>query len=286
MGTDIHTMAEVKVNDYRKPLDRTNPNTGYEQKWKAVTEPVFENDYFREDEPIGLRNVPYTSTPYSGRNYDLFAVLADVRNGRGFAGVATGDAVQVIAEPKGVPDDASKKWLRYVERWGMDLHSISYFTLAELEAAMPLLKQHQRKTGVISEREYLRIQRDGGTPQSWSGGVGGGGVRVVSVDEYEAGIRAEGESPDDVVEIPEPGQKVPFIDNRKTYIQYAWETTLESATGWFIEHTIEGLRRIAPRIGPMTWDDRRRIMAENDGEFVDPRPYDADAVRLVFGFDN
>lgn len=39
------------------------------------------------------------------RDYDTFAVLADVRNGRGFGGVATGEGWPVFAEPKGLPDD-------------------------------------------------------------------------------------------------------------------------------------------------------------------------------------
>lgn len=39
------------------------------------------------------------------RHYQLFAVLADVRNGTGFAGVKTGDAVEPISEPRGYPLD-------------------------------------------------------------------------------------------------------------------------------------------------------------------------------------
>lgn len=39
------------------------------------------------------------------RDYDTFAVLADVRNGRGFAGVETGEGWPVFANPRGLPDD-------------------------------------------------------------------------------------------------------------------------------------------------------------------------------------
>lgn len=39
------------------------------------------------------------------RHYQLFAVLAGVRNGYGFAGIVTGDAVTPIDEPRGLPDD-------------------------------------------------------------------------------------------------------------------------------------------------------------------------------------
>ena len=40
-----------------------------------------------------------------GRHYQLFAVLAGVRNGFGFAGDPMGDKVKPIAEPRGLPSD-------------------------------------------------------------------------------------------------------------------------------------------------------------------------------------
>jgi hypothetical protein len=40
-----------------------------------------------------------------GRHYQLFAVLADVRNGTGFAGVRTGEPVNPISNPRGYPAD-------------------------------------------------------------------------------------------------------------------------------------------------------------------------------------
>jgi hypothetical protein len=44
-------------------------------------------------------------TDYQGeRDYQLFAVLADVRNGYGFAGIVTGGRVEPIALPRGLPD--------------------------------------------------------------------------------------------------------------------------------------------------------------------------------------
>lgn len=39
------------------------------------------------------------------RHYQLFAVLAGVRNGYGFAGTPTGEAVTPIAKPRGLPKD-------------------------------------------------------------------------------------------------------------------------------------------------------------------------------------
>jgi hypothetical protein len=42
-----------------------------------------------------------------GRNYDLFAILAGVRNGCGFAGSVTGTGFVPISEPRGLPADLS-----------------------------------------------------------------------------------------------------------------------------------------------------------------------------------
>lgn len=39
------------------------------------------------------------------RHYQLFSVLADVRNGYGFAGVQTGEWVKPISSPRGLPED-------------------------------------------------------------------------------------------------------------------------------------------------------------------------------------
>lgn len=67
MGTDIHSVAQVRKDG----------------KWLTVLQDVCGD----------------------GRNYDTFAMLANVRNGRGFAGVKTGDGFPFIAEPRGLPDD-------------------------------------------------------------------------------------------------------------------------------------------------------------------------------------
>ena len=83
MGCDIHLYVERKV----------------EGAWKSVHD--FAPDKYGE----GVADVSYEDRWYSDRNYDLFAILADVRNGHGFAGVATGEGFTPIADPKGIPAD-------------------------------------------------------------------------------------------------------------------------------------------------------------------------------------
>ena len=111
MGTDIHMGMEKRGPDgvwHYCGAMRENPWYG---KWR--------------DEPR-LRPV----TDFFGRCYDLFAILADVRNGRGFAGVKTGDGFNVIAEPKGLPGDVD---LATLEALSGD-HTPSWLTLGEIEA--------------------------------------------------------------------------------------------------------------------------------------------------------
>lgn len=49
---------------------------------------------------------------YDHRNYDAFAVLANVRNGTGFAGVVTGDVFVPLSEPRDLPEDLSLRLRR------------------------------------------------------------------------------------------------------------------------------------------------------------------------------
>jgi hypothetical protein len=60
---------------------------------------------------------------YGERNYQMFALLADVRNG---------GLIDPISEPRGIPDDASAGYLYKARQWDMDGHSHTYYTLQEL----------------------------------------------------------------------------------------------------------------------------------------------------------
>lgn len=137
------------------------------------------------------------------RHYQLFAVLADVRNGYGFAGVSTGEAVKPIARPRGFPADfevdgedhpvadvsALTEWQRKYHKDGDPLvvwmgdHSHSWLTAEEMlawYATAPTVL----KTGVISREQYGKW--DGkSSPDSWSGGISGPGVVVVNDNDIE-----------------------------------------------------------------------------------------------------
>lgn len=64
--------------------------------------------------------------PCIGRDYELFAVLAGVRN--------DGYGVKPIAELRGVDEGSCGPFRAWVERWDADAHSASWVTLAEMKA--------------------------------------------------------------------------------------------------------------------------------------------------------
>lgn len=70
-----------------------------------------------------------------GRNYALFAILADVRNGYGFGGVQKHKPIEPINFPRGLPDDTSNEVREEHGVWDMDAYSCSYLTARELLAA-------------------------------------------------------------------------------------------------------------------------------------------------------
>ena len=105
MGTDIHVLTERKHDG--KWINCDN--------WRL-------NPYFGEDQS----ELMYDLNPvYWKRNYDLFAVLANVRN--------DGGTIPFICEPRGLPDDISRKSEEYISLLiGDDGHSHSFFTVKEL----------------------------------------------------------------------------------------------------------------------------------------------------------
>jgi len=156
MGCDIHTNVEVRQPD---------------GSWKNFHAWNKEDDYLSPENEL-----------LSNRNYDLFAILADVRNGRGFAGVKTGEGFNPIFEPRGVPEDASPEYRAWAEQWDGDGHSHSWVTVAEMMAYD--WTQTTQKVGVVSLQEWAQYKVNG-SPSSWAGNVMGKGIRHFSIAEVE-----------------------------------------------------------------------------------------------------
>jgi hypothetical protein len=169
MGTDIHFYVEKKVNG----------------KWVTADRWIDEEDW-DGDNKIKFKRVRYEDSFYHDRNYDLFAILADVRNGYGFAGCVTGRGFTPISPPKGLPKDVSKEVQSESDRWNGDGHSHSWFTIAELDKYK--WDQETIHSGVVNYIDFL-TWKEKGTPNSWCGGVSGPNLRHVGHEEMEQAIK-------------------------------------------------------------------------------------------------
>lgn len=198
MGCDIHLFVEAK-----------NPGTG---KWEH-----------RPDAPH-----------YDRRSYSAFAILANVRNGYGFAGVKTGDGFNIIAEPKGIPEDISPEANRASKDWGCDGHSHSFLNLKEmLDFDWEQITRHQ---GVVSAQEYA-VAKAEGQPRSWSGGVWGRDIKHVDNEEMDRLIAAG-------------------ATDSNHYTTFFWEESYKESAGEFYEDFLPALQEFAAAHGLASTDVR------------------------------
>lgn len=235
MGCDIHFRVEKRVDGVWKHAEKMVPNKYWEP---GDDEPEMEAEKL-----------------YSGRNYSLFSILANVRNGRGFAGCDTGDGFKPIAMPRGLPPDVSQPVKDDSERWGCDGHSHTWLTLAEVLAFDWTQTTKQRGwVNALEAEEWLRLKEWNIHPPSWCGSVGGGMVKHISMVEMEQLIK------DVHAQYPIYRDFKQELENRycHTYALAEWEIDYARCCKDFWVETIPALLRLG-------------------------KPED---VRLVFWFDN
>jgi len=137
------------------------------------------------------------------RHYQLFAVLAGVRNGHGFAGVPTGAVITPISDPRGIPSD-------FVLKIWMGDHSHSWLSGEEMVAwweFAPVVC----KTGILERATYE--QWDGKSrPAEYCGGASGPRIKVINDNVVE-----KDETPD------------------WTHIRCHWESSLRKELDYFFD---------------------------------------------------
>lgn len=198
--------------------DATEIASGRRAKEADPDEDGFVDEY---DNPMVLAD-----WAYDGRNYDLFAILANVRNGRGFAGIKTGAGFVPVAMPKGLPDDVSHYVKARSDSWGVDGHSHSHHTLADLLAYD--WRQTTSEYGVVGESGY-RIFKEKGAPESWNDGVNGSAVRQLSVADMDRLLAGD----------------LPRQEGINYYTAIQWMVTYQDAAGSFFTDTIPKLQALA-----------------------------------------
>lgn len=233
MGCDIHLYVERKVDG----------------KW--VSADMWKPDPDTDEEEGGPRMIVERADRfYKGRNYDLFGMLANVRNGRGFAGCVTGTGFEPISMPKGLPEDVSPEVKAESDCWNGDGHSHSWLTLAELKA----YDWEGKKTehlGHVDIVNFAVFERQG-TPGSYSGGVTGQRVKYVSHDEMRALVEEHKALIEGLIAQSEGGVAWPTyheqlykmdLDIYHTIIK--WEEVYAGAAGHFVTETIPKLESLS-----------------------------------------
>ncbi len=252
MGCDIHLKAQVRDNEgvwHEVDVEREcrcakGPTPG---KW------IRQQDG-QEFECWGCKG-RLVITGYNDRNYDTFAILADVRNG------SHGEEFITISVAKGLPEDMVPN--RRVDDFGYEEndfgfdfgdHSQTWLTLRELQE-YPHWEKVINKEGWIGLEEFAVWDANGqGEPKNgYSGGVGGGGVVHVNNDQMR--------------ELIAKGQKFRAEWGRGKTVQGAtpsyytvvhWTSTYKEQAHNFYDYFIPALAKLG---GP-------------------------DDVRIVFGFDS
>jgi len=166
MGCDIHAALEIRIDG----------------RWQAVMRPNKWWSPESKDEPKETAGLDFD------RNYSAFAILANVRNGVGFAGVDTGDGFVPISDPRGLPDDISPE-ARDTGCTGD--HSDSWVTLAEV-LAYDWTRQTTRRGWVSAEtfEEWDRMKKWEPRPKGWSGGISGPRIEHVTEQEMRRRVYA------------------------------------------------------------------------------------------------
>lgn len=139
MGCDIHTFVEIKSKYKSEPKEWSDGN--FYRKNTEFSDSAEEGTTSSEPEY-------WRVSAYIGRNYTLFALLADVRNY---------DDIEPIDYPRGVPDDCSKACQKELDAWGVDSHSHSYFTLTELLDYFETQEQNKLKNAILNQPSYHHL---------------------------------------------------------------------------------------------------------------------------------
>lgn len=228
MGCDIHIRIE------RQHADGTWLRVPYVVEHWMPRDEVVTNDrkaWERIDAAIAAGAALLPSC-FISRNYDLFGILADVRNGTGFAGIYTGAGWKSIAPRRGFPvdtlaseDDGESPDAAEDDddRWLGD-HSFTHIALDELRA-FGWDTVVSTSAGLVGERVWRAwIEARRGDPQAqpatWCGDATGLGLRkITEADAYrrlQANVPLTSEEPRAIAE--------PVL------VRAEWQVTARAAT--------------------------------------------------------
>lgn len=177
MGCDIHICIQVQEPD---------------GDWREVVYQSALYPHQVEEGKTPMAGIPVAPDNFTSRNYDLFAVLADVRNGSGFAGVKTGDGWPSIAPDRGLPEGFDAEAVAANPTYAEDEpeprylgdHSHTWLLLDELKGfAWDLTST--RLYGYVPAEVYEELKDRNLAPRNYCGGISGPDIKEYTPDAYE-----------------------------------------------------------------------------------------------------
>lgn len=148
MGCDIHLYVEIE-QEYSGG-----------KYWKKVGN-IFKNKYYNKDLFPDDWNNKFIDEPGIGRNYDLFSLFANVRNG------TWGEEIKSISNPRGLPVDISDEIKEKSDAYGEDGHSHSYLFLDELKN-FDWKESTIKHSAYVSEKQEKDYKEKGIIPKCYS----------------------------------------------------------------------------------------------------------------------
>lgn len=337
MGTDIHLQAErwngerweriphpempcTHCADYDHETDTYGEPRGYFHPWRDAHEVgdhaviATSNGRFQTDERHPCWSCKGTKVVreqwWHDRNYNVFAILADVRNGTGFAGVRTSAGFAVIAEPRGVPADVSDEVRQRIEEtgnrivsgriewagredddslyerfeatpegwWDLGEHTPSWLTLAEIMDFD--WSQTTTLEGWVDPWNF-QVWREKGEPDGWSGSVSGSSVEHVS-NRAMADLIDSGEIEFEDEVDPFHGRRYTTRFQRR---MQEMGTFPAGSTGETLQTQATSYYTLVE--WPRVYRDSAQRFLEAMGRLAEHAPDgDLSRVRIVFGFDS
>lgn len=211
MGCDIHIVIQrQEADDWKEIAYQPTPYESIGQK--------------------AVDGFPMAPDLFTNRNYNLFGILADVRNGHGFAGITTGEGWPSLAPGRGWPEGFDAERVAPHPQYpkegprGMGEHSFTWISLDELKV-FDWDGVSTTNYGVIPAEEYEKLGR-GVKPHAWSGGITGPGIEVYDRPTYLERKRIHRLAP-------------------RPYVRTSWQESARAATGDWAGKVIPWLETLA-----------------------------------------
>lgn len=154
------------------------------------------------------------------RDYDLFGILGNVRNGSGFAGVKTAEEWPSIAPDRGLPEG-------FIVDDNTDVgdHSFTFIYLNELQE-FDWDFTVNTLYGIVPAKTYEELKGQNVRPSSYSGGISGPGIVTYEPSNYELA-------------------KLDGNLAQKPYVRMSWTESARSATYDWAGKVIPYLEKLA-----------------------------------------